>query len=91
MRYRRALDTGLELNVGGGLTTGVYDHLIWYRGPRVNPRPEIMPLSLGGILGEVLLGKQIAPHLSVKGGMVAYLVLDEAPAAVPVLFGTVSF
>lgn len=91
LRYRRVLDAGLELNVGGGLTTGVYDHLIWHRGPRVNPRPESMPLSLGGILGEVLLGKRIAPHLSIKGGMVAYLVLDEAPAAVPVLFGTVSF
>lgn len=91
LRYRRALHTGLELNVGGGLTAGVYDHLIWYRGPRVNPRPEIMPLSLGGILGEVLLGKEIAPRLSIKGGMVVYLVLDESPAAVPVLFATVSF
>ena len=91
LRYRRALHTGLELNVGGGLTAGVYDHLIWYRGPRVNPRPEIMPLSLRGILGEVLLGKEIAPRLSIKGGMVVYLVLDESPAAVPVLFGTVSF
>ena len=57
----------------------------------MNPRPEVLPLSLGGILGEVLLGKRIAPRLSIKGGMVAYLVLDEAPAAVPVLFGTVSF
>ena len=91
MRYRRALDTGLELNVGGGLSTGVYDHLVWYRGPGVNPRPESMPISLGGILGEVPLGKQIAPRLGIKGGMVAYLVLDEAPAAAPVLFGAVSF
>ncbi|MCY4075413.1 MAG: hypothetical protein OXH04_08305 [Acidobacteria bacterium] len=91
LRYRRALDTGLELNVGGGLSTGVYDHLVWYRGPRVNPRPESMPLSLGGVLGEVLLGKRIAPRLGIKGGMVAYLVLDETAAAVPVLFGTVSF
>ena len=42
---RHALDPGLELNVGGGLTIGAYDHLTWHHGPRVSPRPRSRPLQ----------------------------------------------
>ena len=91
LRYRRALDPGLELNVGGGLTIGAYDHLIWHQGPRVSQRPESLPFSIGGLVGEVLVGKRITPRLGIKAGLVVYPFLDERKAVVPVGFGVVSF
>ena len=91
LRYRHALDPGLELNVGGGLTIGAYDHLTWHRGPRVSPRPESLPYSIGGLVGEVLVGKRITPRLGIKAGLVVYPFLDERKAVVPVAFGVVSF
>ena len=91
LRYRHALDPGLELNVGGGLTTGAYDHLIWHHGPRVSPRPESRSFSIGGLAGEVFVGKRITPRLGIKAGLVVYPFLDERTAVVPVAFGVVSF
>ena len=38
LRYRRALSPTLELNLGAGVTTGAYDHLIWYPGARPDRR-----------------------------------------------------
>ena len=92
LRYRRALCSTLELNLGAGLTLGAYDHLTWRPGAGPNSRPEVWPQhGLGGILGEGLFGKRIAPRWGVKAGIVTYLVLDEAPALAPVAFGVVSF
>ena len=91
LRYRRALDAGLELNVGGGGTIGVYDHLTWHHGPRVSPRPESRRYNIGGLAGEVLVGKQITSRLGIEAGLVVHPFLDERAAVVPVAFGVVSF
>ena len=91
LRYRRALERGLELNVGGGVTFGAYDHLTWHQGPQVNPRPDSRRVSIGGVAGEVLVGKRIAPHLGIEAGLVVYPFLDERKAVVPIAFGVVSF
>ena len=91
LRYRHTLGPGLELNVGGGLTIGAYDDLTWHQGPRVSPRPESRRVSIGGLAGEVLVGKRIMPHLGIKAGLVFYPFLDERKAVVPVGFGVVSF
>ena len=91
LRYRHALGPGLELNVGGGVMIGAYDDLTWHQGPRVSPRPESRRVSIGGPVGEVLVGKRITPRLGVKAGLVVYPVLDERKGVVPVAFGVVSF
>ena len=91
LRYRRALDSTLELNLGAGLTLGAYEHLTWHPGAAPSS-PEVWTQGgFGGLLGEVLVGKRIAPRWGVKAGLVTYLVLDEAPAVVPVAFGVMSF
>ena len=91
LRYRRALDAGLELNVGGGATLGVYDDLTWRHGPRVSPRPESRRYNIGGLAGEVLVGKRITPRLGIEAGLVVHPFLAERTAVVPVAFGVVSF
>ena len=92
LRYRRALGSTLELNLGAGLTTGAYDHLIWHPGAGPNSRPEVRTQGgIGGLLGEVLVGRRIAPRLSIKAGLVVYAFLDERSAVVPVALGVVSF
>ena len=91
LRYRRDLDGGLELNVGGGPTFGGYDHLTWPGGPRVSPRPKSRRYSIGGFAAEVFVGKRITPRLGIEAGLVAYPFLDERAAVVPVAFGVVSF
>ena len=91
LRYRRDLDGVLELNVGGGLAFGVYDHLTWPGGPQVSPRPKSRRYSIGGLAGEVLVGKRITPRLGIEAGLVAYPFLNERTAVVPVAFGVVSF
>ena len=91
LRYLRALGSTLELNLGAGLTFGAYDHLTWHPGAARNSPEAWTQGGFGGILGEVLVGKRIAPRWGVKAGLVTYLVLDEAPAVVPVAFGVMSF
>ncbi len=91
LRYRHALGPGLELNIGVGLMFGAYDHLTWHQGPRVSPRPERRLYNIGGLVGEVLVGKRITPRLGVKAGLVVYPVIDERKGVVPVAFGVVSF
>ncbi len=91
LRYRRALAAGLELNVGGGVTIGVYDHLTCHHGPRVSPRPESRRYNIGGFAGEVLVGKRITSRLGIEAGLVVHPFLDERAAVVPVAFGVVSF
>lgn len=91
LRFRRALGSTLELNLGAGLTFGAYDHLTWRPGA-ARSSPEVWTQGgFRGILGEVLVGSWIAPRWGVKAGLVSYLVLDEAPAVVPVAFGVMSF
>ena len=91
LRYRHALGPGLELNVGGGVMIGAYDHLTWHQGPRESPRPESRLYNIGGPVGEVLVGKRITPPLGIKAGLVVYPMIDERKGVVPVAFGVVSF
>ena len=91
LRYRHALGSALELNVGAGLMTGAYDHLTWHPDAGQNPRPEVWNASIGGPLGEVLVGKRITPRLGIKAGLVVYPFLADRTAVVPVAFGVVSF
>ena len=91
LRYR-AVGSALELNLGAGLTFGAYDHLTWHPGAGPNSRPEVgTGAGIGGLLGEVLVGRRIAPRLSIKAGLVVYAFLDEDSAVVPVALGVVSF
>ena len=91
LRYRRTLDSALELNVGAGLTAGAYDHLTWHPDAGPNPRSEAWNTSIGGLVGEVLVGKRIAPRLTIKAGLVVYPFLGERTAVAPAAFGVVSF
>jgi len=91
LRYRRALSPTLELNLGAGLTTGAYDHLTWYPGARPDS-PEVRTQGgVGGPVAEVLVGRRIAPRLSIKAGFAVYPFLNERTAVVPIALGVVSF
>lgn len=89
LRYRRALDSALELNLGVGLTFGAYDHLIWRPGAERNPRAD--HFSMGGLATEALVGKRITRRMGIKAGLIVYPFLDERAAVAPVGFAVVSF
>ena len=89
LRYRRALDSTLELNLGVGLTFRVLrpSHLV--AGVERNPRAD--HFSMGGLATEVLVGKRITPRLGIKAGLIVCPFLDERAAVLPVGFAVVSF
>ena len=89
LRYRRALDSGLEFNLGVGLVFGTYEHLTWR--PGASGRPVGFTYAVGGIATEWLVGRRITPRLGVKGGLIFYPFLDERAAGMPVGFAVWSF
>ena len=89
LRYRRVLDSALELNLGVGLTFGSYDHLTWWPGAERNP--QTYHFSMGGLANEALVGKRITPHLGIRAALIVYPFLDERATVAPVGFAVVSF
>ena len=89
LRYRHVVETGLEVNIGVGVTFAAYDHLTWRPGA-ANPEVGYV-YSIGGIATEWLFGNWVTPRLGIKGGVIVYPFLDEKQAFSPIVFAVVPF